>query len=260
MLKQEQNLLGNLPMTLKFIAGSVMRNGLFAQCQSFSPQVNLQWRNLADIINQAIQVHTTSTETEWHHGPPDISHWEGHSVTVILAKWENIRHLKEAIYMMIVLDSSKVKVVRGMVRKGRIKAMWDPGTEENSGDNPGEIRTGLYPVWVSWFWVSWHCSQAGPLPWRAGELGEEHTRTHILNYIRNVSVSLKLTQKRKVKKNCHRGKTKTEEASQIGGDQAGRTAACSSSRAGVRWWRCHVKLIKPSPLKGAVECVLIIKQ
>lgn len=38
-------------------------NRIFAQSQSFFPQVNLHWRNLADTINQVIKVNLASNET-----------------------------------------------------------------------------------------------------------------------------------------------------------------------------------------------------
>lgn len=99
---------------------------------------------------------------------------------------------------MTVLDSLKVKVIRGMVRKGRIKAMWDPGTQENSDDNTSEIRTKSLSS-VSFLVLTTVLQSGRTVTHRGGGDGEEklvrNTHTHILNYIRNLSVSLKLTQK-----------------------------------------------------------------
>lgn len=74
---------------LQFMGRRMMGNRLCALCQSFSLQVNLQWRNLANAINQMIQVSITSNETQRHHGPPTPStEKDTASLCVILAKNE----------------------------------------------------------------------------------------------------------------------------------------------------------------------------
>lgn len=62
MLKQEQGFLQNPSMLIKLMDRYMMRNRLFAQCQRFFLQMNLQRRNLAATINQMIQVNITSNE------------------------------------------------------------------------------------------------------------------------------------------------------------------------------------------------------